>query len=203
MGFEDLNQAIARAAEIERIREAQQKEADHAAELSRTAAAASRAREESQAAEEIEGLISAFQRALVAHGMPGTEVAEVRPTKKRMFGRGPFHIRLAVIPNAFQEWSISGSQIDGGNSEWRSGSCDLTVGHETAFVGRSAMTLDSAVYEARRTSAEPVCGLRRLLATYPSDYSADRSHALANVSLVRNALVTWIARNAPDIRLEG
>lgn len=202
MGFEDLNQAIAKAAEIERIRGAQRKEADHAAELSRAAAAAVRAREEAEAAGEIERLISAFQRALVAHGMPGTEVAEVRPTRKRMFGRGPFQIRLAVIPNAFQQWSISGSEIDGGNSEWRSGSCDLTVGHETALVGRSALTLDGAVYEARRACGEPVCGLRRLLATYPGHYSADRSHALANVSLVRNALVAWIASNAPDLRLE-
>lgn len=205
MSSDSFNEAVARAAHAEERKAAERKEAETAA----AAAAAARKREQDRAANEIENLITAFQRALVAQGMPGCEVVTVRPEKKKRFGGDrAFTIQRAVLPEALPHWYEIVTD-EGSCRSWSSGTQDLVVAGEAAWVGQREhhdyggtispfRAMHSWVYEKMVGSSEKVDGLREILATYPSY----RSHPQESYSQVYDALVLWIAQRAPSLRLD-
>jgi hypothetical protein len=203
MSSDSFNEAVARAAKAEQIKAAARREAETVA----AAAATTRKGEQDRAADAIENLIAAFQRALVEQGMPGCDVVTVRPETKKRFGSKStaFTIRRAVLPEALPHWYRIGED----NKDWSSGTKDLVVAGEAAWVGQrehhdSGSTtapfraMHSWVYEKMVASSETVDGLREILASYPSY----RSHPQESYSQVYETLVLWIAQRAPSLRLE-
>lgn len=204
MSSDSFNEAVARAAQAEQLKAAAGREAETAA----VAAATARKGDQARAADKIENLITAFQRALVAQGMPGCDVVAVRPEKKTLFGDKAFTIQRAVLPKALPHWYELGG-YEGSDRTWSSGTKDLVVAVEAAWVGQREhhdggsttppfRAMHSWVYAKMVGSSEKVDGLREILAAYP----IYRSHPQESYSQVYDALVLWIAQRAPSLRLE-